>query len=277
MKISVLVPTYNRAQKIARAVDSILNQTHRPFEVIVVDDGSTDKTPLLLTKYNGAVKVIRQNNQGVAAARNRAIKEASGEWLALLDSDDWWMPEKMEKQIDFHLKNPDLLISQTNELWLRNGVKVNPKRYHEKLAGWIFEKCLERCLISPSAVLINRKVLREVGLFDESLPACEDYDLWLRITRLFRVGLLKEKLVVKTGGHQDQLSAKFWGLDRFRVQALEKILNFPLGKEQQKEVFRVLVAKLTILKNGSLKRGDTGRAQTYRKKIERYKAVLKTP
>ena len=277
MKISVLVPTYNRAQKIARAVDSVLNQTRRPFEVIVVDDGSTDKTPLLLTKYNGAVKVIRQNNQGVAAARNRAIKEARGEWFALLDSDDWWLPAKMEEQIAFHQKNPDLLISQTNEIWLRNGVKVNPKRYHEKQAGWIFEKCLERCLISPSAVLINRKVLREVGLFDESLPACEDYDLWLRITRLFRVGLVKENLVVKTGGHQDQLSAKFWGLDRFRVQALEKILNFPLGKEQQKEVFRVLVAKLTILKNGSLKRGDTGRAQTYQKKIERYKAVLKTP
>jgi len=277
MKISVLVPTYNRARKMARAVDSVLNQTRRPFEVIVVDDGSTDKTPLLLAKYNGAVKVIRQNNQGVAAARNRAIKEARGEWFALLDSDDWWLPAKMEEQIAFHQKNPDLLISQTNEIWLRNGVKVNPKRYHEKQAGWIFEKCLERCLISPSAVLINRKVLREVGLFDESLPACEDYDLWLRITRLFRVGLVKENLVVKTGGHQDQLSAKFWGLDRFRVQALEKILNFPLGKEQQKEVFRVLVAKLTILKNGSLKRGDTGRAQTYQKKIERYKAVLKTP
>ncbi|HEY4687614.1 MAG TPA: glycosyltransferase family A protein [Candidatus Subteraquimicrobiales bacterium] len=277
MKISVLVPTYNRARKMARAVDSVLNQTRRPFEVIVVDDGSTDKTPLLLTKYNGAVKVIRQNNQGVAAARNRAIKEARGESLALLDSDDWWLPAKMEEQIAFHQKNPDLLISQTNEIWLRNRVKVNPKRYHEKQAGWIFEKCLERCLISPSAVLINRKVLREVGLFDESLPACEDYDLWLRITRLFRVGLVKENLVVKTGGHQDQLSAKFWGLDRFRVQALEKILNFPLGKEQQKEVFRVLVAKLTILKNGSLKRGDTGRAQTYQKKIERYKAVLKTP
>ena len=167
-------------------------------------------------------------------------------------------------------------MSQTNEVWLRNGVRVNPKKYHQKPNGWVFADCLERCLISPSAAIINRRILDKVGLFDESLPACEDYDLWLRITRLFKVGLVPEKLTIKTGGHPDQLSAKHWGLDRFRVQSLEKILNFPLSERQRKETLRVLLTKLDILKNGSAKRGDKEQAKAYEQKIGRYQDLRKS-
>jgi len=277
VKISVVIPTYNRKEELRRALDSILNQTIRFNEIIVVDGGSDDGTKLVLQEY--AVREVRtlvQTGEGVSNARNEGIRESTNEWVAFLDSDDWWLPNKLEEQVRFHLNFPRYLISQTDEIWIRNNIRVNPKKYHLKKGGRIFDLCLERCMITPSAVLINKCIFDDVGLFDESLPVCEDYDLWLRVAKKYEVGLIEEKLVVKTGGHPDQLSVKYWGMDRFRVKALEKMLEEPLGLEEKKGVLDTLIKKSWILAQGSTKRNETTRAQLYQEKTEEYQEMLRS-
>jgi len=277
VKISVVIPTYNRKEELGRALDSILNQTIRPNEIIVVDGCSDDGTKLVLQEY--AVREVRtfiQTGEGVSNARNEGIKESTNEWVAFLDSDDWWLPNKLEEQVRFHLNFPRCLISQTDEIWIRNNIRVNPKKYHIKKGGRIFDLCLERCMITPSAVLINKCIFDDVGLFDEGLPVCEDYDLWLRVAKKYEIGLIEEKLVVKTGGHPDQLSVKYWGMDRFRVKALEKMLEEPLDLEEKKGVLDTLIKKSWILAQGSTKRNETTRAQLYQEKTEEYQKMLRS-
>ena len=222
--ISVIIPTYNRAHLLPRALDSILSQSCLPNEIIVVDDGSTDDTSVLMTSVYPEIVFIQQSNTGVSCTRNVGIKRASGDWIAFLDSDDEWFPEKLGVQMNALYKNPELKICHTNEIWIRNGTRVNPKKKHERFGGWIFQKCLPLCCISPSSVIIHKSIFDEAGLFDDSLLVCEDYDLWLRITARNPVLYIEKQLLRKYGGHNDQLSRKYWGMDRFRIKSLEKII-----------------------------------------------------
>ncbi len=253
--ISVIIPTFNRAAILPRAVDSVLAQTVAPQELIVVDDGSTDSTQDVLASYISQIKVITQSNKGVSAARNTGINHAKGDWFALLDSDDEWKPSKLERQIDYIEHNPSCKILQTQENWIRHGLWANPKNKHNKPSGWIFQNCLKMCVVSPSAVIIHREVFEKVGFFDETLLACEDYDLWLRIALHYPIDLLDESLIVKYGGHDDQLSRAIWGLDRFRIQALDKLLDNPAVNPNQTELVRnELKRKMTVLLTGARKR-----------------------
>lgn len=269
MDVSVIIPTYNRAATIERAVDSILNQTDPPLELIVVDDGSQDDTVTVL-KARDEVTLIQQGNCGVSAARNAGIRMASGEWLAFLDSDDAWLPEKLVKQKQA-LWRTRAHICHTDEIWIRNGQRVNPKNKHRKPDGWIYEQSLPLCCVSPSSILMHRSVLDEVGLFDESLPACEDYDLWLRLFSRYPVSLVDESLLIKYGGHEDQLSRKYWGMDRFRIKALCKVLDEGhLSPKQQAMTVTTLYTKIEILVKGFLKREKTDDAMHYLALRERY-------
>lgn len=276
MHISVIIPVYNRAEKAEKAIESALGQSHPPSEVIVVDDGSSDDLGRRVKRLNDRrLRYVRQENRGVSAARNLGIQSSSSEWLALLDSDDYWLPDKLKAQVEYHERRPDSLLSQTDELWIRNGIRVNPKEYHLKVDGDVFLKSLERCMISPSATMIKKTLLEDIGCFDETLPACEDYDLWLRIACRYPVGLVKEKLVVKTGGHGDQLSKRYWGMDRYRLIALEKLLvSGRLADSQRVEVLKTAIAKAEILLNGSIKRGKAEEASLYRSKLNRFKGLL---
>ncbi len=256
MKISVIIPVYNRPTMVERAVKSVLNQTLKPHEIIVVDDGSTDETPRVLAAFGDQITVLRQEHRGVSAARNAGIRHATGEWIALLDSDDEWLPNKLTMAVEFLKENPRFKIFQTEEIWIRNGKRVNPKKKHQKYQGWIFKQSLPLCIISPSAVIIKKEILEETGLFDETFPVCEDYDLWLRVTRRFEVGLDSRPGIVKYGGHEDQLSRAYWGMDYYRVLAMEKHVNDPrLPEELRKAVVNELLNKLQILINGYRKRG----------------------
>src|SRR5690349_4705242 len=229
--VSVIIPTYNRKTMLAEAVASVLAQSYRDFELIVVDDGSTDGTAEdLRARFDARVNVIEQTRRGVAAARNRGVGAARGEYIAFLDSDDFWLARKLERQMAFVLA-ARREISQTEDIWIRNGVRVNPMKKHRKLSGDVFRASLELCLVSPSAVLMTRELFDGIGGFDESFPLCEDYDLWLRIAHNHDVDLLPEPLVVKRGGHTDQLSRSTWGLDRFRVRALKKLLDGGIAGE----------------------------------------------
>lgn len=253
--ISAIIPTYNRAGLLARALKSVLSQTRMPDEIIVVDDGSTDETAEMIAREFSRVKCISQENAGVSAARNTGITASTGTWIALLDSDDEWMPKKLEQQVDALQQCPDLRLCHTEEIWIRNGRRVNQGLRHAKSGGMIFEQCLPLCAISPSSVLLKRDLLDEVGDFDESLPACEDYDLWLRICCEHPVLFVDDPLVVKYGGHDDQLSRKHWGIDRFRIQALTKIIDSQrLSPEQRAQAVATLRGKLEVYLGGARKR-----------------------
>jgi glycosyltransferase involved in cell wall biosynthesis len=254
-RVSVIIPTYNRAWSLATAVDSVLSQDFDAFETIVVDDGSTDETRALLTDYGAALRVIRQPNRGVSAARNAGIRAAAAPLVALLDSDDYWLPGKLAAQTAFFDQNPEAVICQTEERWIRNGVRVNPGKRHRKRGGMIFEPSLDMCLVSPSAVMLRRSLFESVGFFDERLPACEDYDLWLRISCRHPVHLIDRPLIVKRGGHPDQLS-RAAGLDRHRIRAIRRLLaQNVLTADQRRAAWKTLAAKCTIYAAGCRKRG----------------------
>ena len=268
--VSVVIPTYNRGWILKEAVDSVLAQDFADFELIVVDDGSTDNTQKILDTFGRDIIVIHQSNQGVSAARNRGIAESRAQLIAFLDSDDLWLPQKLTRQVAFFRSNPDALIAQTEETWVRSGVRVNPKKRHHKFSGVIFEPSLALCLVSPSAVMIRKPLFDIVGVFDESLLACEDYDLWLRISSRYPVYLIDEPLIIKRGGHADQLS-KAAGLDRYRIQSLVKIIESGLLSESQMSAaIKTLQGKSTIYAGGCRKRGRESEAKYYENLSKRY-------
>lgn len=266
LSISVIIPVFNRPQKIQACIQSILNQTVPPTEIIVVDDGSTDETPNILNQFRDRIQTISlPQNQGVSAARNCGITQSTGDWIALCDSDDTWEPQKLEKQSQFIRQYPFFEIIQSEEIWIRNSKRVNPCNHHQKPEGFIFIPSLELCLISPSAVLLNRSLWNQFGPFDTTLPACEDYDLWLKITRQKPVGLDPSLSVIKYGGDDDQLSKRYPAMDQFRVQSLVYMINQESDPEIKQKIRIILQKKLDILIQGTLKRNNTEKAIFFQK------------
>ena len=269
MKISVIIPTYNRKHTLQRAIDSVLAQTFKPFEIIIVDDGSKDGTKEWLLQNYPSVQYIHQPNNGVSSARNKGIQISQGSWIALLDSDDEWMPEKLEYQSRFLEMNRDSSFCHTNEIWIRNGVRVNQMKKHKKYGGDIFKHCLDICRISPSSSIIKKDVFEEVGAFDESLTVCEDYDLWLRVTAKFNILFLDEPLIKKYGGHLDQLSRVPKGIEQYRIRSLEKILSMgSLTETQFRSAKDMLIHKLNIYAKGLKKRDKYEELTSTEKKIQ---------
>jgi glycosyltransferase involved in cell wall biosynthesis len=267
MKISVIIPSWNRADRLAVALDSVLAQSLSAHEIIVVDDGSTDNTRTLIQQHYPGIRYLYQQNGGVSSARNAGIKAASGDWIALLDSDDRWEVAKLERQQQALLAQPGYRLCHSDETWIRNGKRVNPMKKHAKYGGRIFRHCLPLCVISPSAVIIERSLFDDVGLFDESLPACEDYDLWLRICANRPVLFVDQPLVIKVGGHADQLSRRYWGMDRFRIQALENIIASGILEQQDHAAaLQILQQKLAILIQGAARRDNQALVDEYREK-----------
>lgn len=269
--IAVIIPTYNRCNLIGRAVESVLRQSFPAEEICVVDDGSCDGTQDFIRSTFPEVKYVYQENAGVSSARNRGLVETSAEWVAFLDSDDVWLDKKLEVQRAAFEAAPNFRLIHSDEIWIRNGRRVNPMKKHRKFGGKIFERCLPLCLISPSAVIIERTLFDEVGVFDESLPACEDYDLWLRICCHYPVLYVDKPLLEKHGGHDDQLSKEHWGMDRFRVVALENLLNSSVLNEQQRTLaISAIKEKCLILISGALKRNNLDLAEQFVAVIDAY-------
>jgi glycosyltransferase involved in cell wall biosynthesis len=270
MLVSVIIPTFNRAHVLGRAVESVLAQSMVRFEVIVVDDGSTDATGRVLAGFDDSrLRCLHLAGKGVSAARNAGIELAQGELIALLDSDDAWLPGKLEQQLRF-LVDGGWQICQTEEVWVRHGRRVNPGFRHRKKAGWLFEPSLELCLVSPSSVLFTRSLFRQIGPFDEQLPACEDYDFWLRVSLLHPIGLLPGQLVVKYGGHPDQLSRKLIGLDLYRIYSLSKLLRSTrLSAEQRRQTQTMITQKAERYIQGCVKRDKPEEALRIKRLLEK--------
>jgi len=265
MDISVIIPTYNRASFITNTINSVLNQTYQPKEIIVVDDGSSDDTQEILsklTKTNPIIKYIKQSNQGVSGARNLGIKNSSYEWIAFLDSDDIWCETKLETQTQLHKQNKNILFSHTNELWLFNGKVIKQKKHQQKYSGYCFEQNLENTLIGASTVMIHRSIFEDVGYFDESLKVCEDYDMWLRILEKYEVQLCEQNLIKKIAGHKGQLSFETPMIDSYRVEVLLKHIENPKYKDI---VRKHLKRKIDIILKGAYKYDNKPLIEKYEK------------
>ncbi len=269
MKISVIIPTFNRKKTLERAIQSVMNQSLSPFEILIIDDGSNDGTEQWVKENFQNIKYIYQNNHGVSSARNTGIENAHGDWVAFLDSDDEWLPNKLYEQVKAIDSNPEMKFFHTNEIWIRNGVRVNQMKKHKKYGGYIFEKCLDICRVSPSSVLIQKEVFDNIGIFDESLRVCEDYDLWLRITSKYPVVFLDIPLIYKYGGHADQLSKVNDGIESYRIQSLEKIIKSGFLSDKQKVMaVNALVNKMKIYSKGLEKRKKLAALQDIKKNIQ---------
>ena len=274
-KISIVIPTFNRIGSLPRALDSALNQTYQPSEIIVVDNGSSDGTTKLLRERYPSIRLLIEKKLGVSAARNKGIRHSKFQWIALLDSDDAWDKTKLEKQKNALTSSQDQFrLVHTDEIWIRNGNKFNQMKKHQKFGGDIFNNCLSLCCISPSSVLINKNIFKEVGYFDESLPVCEDYDLWLKICSQEKILFINQKLTLKYGGHKDQLSKTYWGMDRFRIKSLENlILNYKLKPDQKINAIKTIVKKLKIIVNGAYKRNNSSIINKYEEKLFYWKNI----
>lgn len=263
MKISVIIPTYNRYKLLTRAIESIISQTLMVDEIIVVDDGSTDNTKEIVNDFT-MLTYIYQENAGVSTARNRGIREASNDWIAFLDSDDEWVAEKMQRQVDFHRMDSTCLVSYTDEIWIRNGSKIKIPKKFKKLGKNTFLENISYCNIAPSSVLINRIIFDDIGFFDINLDVCEDYDLWLRIALKYVIKLIDKKLIKKYAGHDNQLSCKYWGMDRFRVLTLQKLL---FQNKYKYEIEAELEKKYILLIKGAKKHKREKDIKFYTKKL----------
>ena len=275
--ISVIIPTYNRACFLSETIQSVLDQDYfhdnakdTRFELLVIDDGSTDETAEIVRFFGEKVNYFYQPHQGVSAARNQGLRLTSGNFVAFLDSDDLWKPNKIRTQMSFMDAFRKTMVCYTEEVWIRNGILVNPKKKHQKYSGWIFDKVLPLCLLSLSSALFRREVFDVIGDFDEKMPACEDYDLGIRLAHRFPIHLIDSPLIVKRGGHADQLSRQFWGMDRFRVYALEKALQLDLSPDQETMVRNELVKKCQVLIQGFRKRKKHREEKLYADLAQKY-------
>lgn len=273
--VSVIIPTFNRARFLKRAVDSVLAQTYKDLELIVVNDGSCDDTFEMLAHIaDSRLKIIHlESNVGVSKARNIGFSHSKGEWIALLDSDDEWLSHRLEIQMNYIDSMPAFYpLIHGEEIWIRNGKRINQKKIHQKSGGDLFERSLELCLISPSASLIHRKCWEEFNGFDEDFVVCEDYDLWLRLTSKYEVGFINEPIIIKYGGHDDQLSIRYKAMDYWRVKSIDQLLRSKtsLTDVKKKKAIEVILKKSQILRNGYLKHENLEHLEFVEEILRRY-------
>lgn len=197
--VSVVIPAYNAAWCVRRAIDSVLAQTYRDFELLVIDDGSTDDTPSVLLGYGTAIRIIRQPNGGLSSARNAGIRAARGDFVAFLDADDWWLPRKLELQVE-------LLRSQPELGFCSSAARVQDAE-GQLLGIWVCPDIGEAFIAdlfrsngdvagSGSAVMARRELFSQVGGFDETLRSLEDIDMWMRLAAITKYGCIPEPLTV---------------------------------------------------------------------------------
>ncbi len=290
--VSVIIPTYNRLELLKEAVFSVIAQNYKNIELVVVDDGSTDGTEgwCLAEMEHFPLKYIRIEHTGFPGrVRNVGVENSSGEYLAFLDSDDLWVGEKVEKQLRL-IMTEGCSICHTRERWIRNGREISQSKQRHRRRGDIFEDALAKCIIGPSTVMLKREVFDYVGLFNEKMEIAEDYDLWLRVTALYRVCYVDEPLVIKRGGRPDQLSEKYGQIEIFRIEGLENFLVWlggargyfralGWGEERLSQIkalaYRELARKCGIYANGCFKRGRDGEGRTYLEKVEKYNILYR--
>lgn len=272
--VSVVIPVYNRFELAKEAVFSVIGQTYRDIEVIIVDDGSIDMTPVIETyfKDDSRIKYLNVKHSGMPGlVRNRGVDIAWGKYIAFLDSDDLWVSGKLESQMKYLKENPDCRIVHTRETWIRNRKTISQSGFDHKRSGNIFPDALEKCIIGPSTVLMEKSLYSELGGFDEDLEIAEDYELWLRLCNSNSVGYIDEPLITKRAGHRDQLSEKYGQIEIFRINGLQKLVEqnyFSAGNQKLAE--QELARKCRIYATGCRKRNKLKEAAVHESIAARY-------
>lgn len=266
-RVSVVIPVYNRSGFLKDAIESVLAQTVTDLELVVVDDGSTDdtlETAARSAELDDRVRVISTEHTGFpGAARNRGVEASSARIIAFLDSDDLWLPRKIEKQLPLH-EEDEACFSHTEEVWVRDDRVVSQAHRRHRREGDLFEVSLAKCVIGPSTVMIARNLFEQSGGFRNDLEVGEDYELWLRLTDRVKVAHVSEALTVKRGGHPDQLSGRYGQIEIFRITALKAIVDSNGLSEPHLRLARgELAAKCMIYAGGARKRGRHNEADTY--------------
>jgi glycosyltransferase involved in cell wall biosynthesis len=235
--VSVIIPTHNYGDYVADAVKSVLAQTYQTHEIIVVDDGSTDHTREALEPYLKQITYIFQNKQGASAARNTGIRRSQGHYIAFLDADDIWLPHKLDCQVRFLREHESVgLVFGQVKNWKNSATDTIPEEVtpayamirtdRELIVRDAFKLLLDTCYILTSTVLMRRKCVEKVGLFDESLGAVEDRDLWLRIAMTFPIAYM-EQVIVRKRGHNRSFSQDFKLFLEWDIRSLLKITRNP--------------------------------------------------
>ena len=269
--VSVVIPTYNRAQLVREAVASVLAQNYQPLEPIVVDDGSDDATGDALARFP-KVRVLRQAHTGMPGqVRNAGARLARGEYLAFLDSDDLWLPRKLAQQVAAATAAGDA-ISHTRERWVRGRRVISQRTQRHRRSGDLFADSLRKCVIGPSTVLLRRTVFEQAGGFREDLEIAEDYELWLRLTARHQVGYVDQELVIKRAGHSDQLSERYGQIEIFRLWALHDLVagGHFAAAARHAAAGAELARKAQIYAAGCRKRGRLDEARRYQALARRW-------
>lgn len=274
--LTIIIPTYDRLPYLKNAINSVSCQIYRHFQLIIVDDGSTDGTADYVQKLNNKenLRYLRIPHSGMPGkVRNAGTRLATGEYLAFLDSDDLWKPEKLTRQIAFFEEHPEIRICHTREIWQRGEKIVSQAGQKHRRSGDIFADALTKCIIGPSTVMMRRELFEEFGGFREDLEIAEDYELWLRITAKTPVGYIDEPLVIKRGGHADQLSEKYGQIEIFRIRGLLRNVEEGFFEGEQRQLAaRELVRKCRIYAAGCEKRGRVEEARRYREIARRHES-----
>jgi len=265
-KLSVVIPSYNRAHYIETAIDSVFDQKVDNIEIILVDDGSTDNTrELVQNKYGDRIRYFYQENQGIPGARNTGIKEARGDYIAFLDSDDYWRPEKLKQQLAMIAEHPDYGLVATCCASIRLDGSFRERNRTGK-SGWVLNDLFRANFIRTSSVIIRRDCFDKVGFFDEKQKQSEEYDLWLRLAAECPVGFINESLTVyvdnPNGISVDSLIGRL-----YRLMALEK--DYLKNKVPAKIYNQRLAQNYCVIGRHYLRRGDRDNGLVYLKKAQR--------
>ncbi len=268
--VSVIIPVYNRRELVLQAVSSVLGQSWGDLEIILADDGSTDGLDEAVIPYcrDHRLRYIPLEHHGYpGAVRNRGAEHARGDWIAFLDSDDLWLPEKLQHQMELSMTRPELQCIHCTEIWLRGEQVISQRTQRHRREGYLFSDSLKKCIIGPSTVIIRRNLYELLDGFREDMVVAEDYELWLRLTAREEVGYVHQPLVVKRAGYGgDQLSERYGQIEVFRIQGLLDLLNTGWLKERpgkREEACRELARKCLIYAGGARKRGHEQEAGHY--------------
>jgi len=279
--VSIIIPVYNRKELVKEAIASISRQTYTDYEVIVADDGSDDGLEECVPPFRRQVrrlKYVSLSHCGFpGAVRNTGIEEAEGEYIAFLDSDDLWYPDKLKLQIPLLEAQPHISLVHAREVWVRNGCVVSQKGQKHRRTGDVFTDSLKKCIIGPSTVCVRREFLYEIGLFRDDMEIAEDYELWLRATARTEVGYIDMPLVEKRAGHGSlQLSEKYGQIEIFRIEGLLDLAGrrwFEDGTERgtacQDAAAEELLRKTAIYAAGARKRGRAAAAACLEERVRK--------
>ncbi|MHC4139756.1 MAG: glycosyltransferase family 2 protein [Planctomycetota bacterium] len=268
--VSVIIHTYNNEKFIAETVESVLNQTYKDYEIIVVDDGSVDGTRDALLPYMQEIRYHYKENGGIASAKNAGMALSKTEFIAFLDHDDLWVPDKLKLQIEYFNKNPQVGLVYAKYTTFRDGKELRTKP-EKGYSGWVFKELLSKSFIQTSTVIVKKECLDAVGPYDESLSLGDEYDMFLRISKKFQCGFV-DKGLTRYRIHDTNASNNDFLFDKENLGVYKKIYsNFTDLDGIEKKILKKRIARYSMKVAKELYRqGQLEESKKYQQEAQDY-------